>query len=351
MRQRTLEGIKRGRRESQWSVIRRCLAIIRCAQRGPASRDELMEAMLEEERSGAYGESIDKEALRGRLEKDLGRIRDNLLVDLRFDRQVGGYVIKDIWLPLLDLPDEDLSTIVWLEQTFGHDSPKHDEVQALLGRLRFYLDPKRVAVIERARTALRMDLRQRDDDEIRSAVWDGLTKAFVERRQVELLYLSPEYEDGQPRRHVVEPYEPYYFDTTRGHYYLRAYCRRMEGPDGDTYPYTYLTYRLGRILKLTVLPQKLPPIPPSARRYPVEYELAPNIARLGITRHPEIQVQDVEHREDGSVVVRGETDNIFWAVRTLLHYGPNCRVLGGPEMRREMRAIVQKIANTYAEAE
>ncbi len=346
----TTNSSKRGRRESHWLVTRRCLAIIRRAQRGPATRDELIQAMLEEERASGCRECLNERALRLRLEKDLGRIRNELLVDLYFDRQVGGYVIRDAWLPLLDLPDEDLATIAWLEQTFGHDSPKHDEVQALLGQLRLYLDPKRVAVIERARTALRMDLRQRDEDKIRPAVWDGLTRAFVERRQVELLYLSPEYENGQPRRHVVEPYEPYYFDTTRGHYYLRAYCRHVEGPDGDAYPHAYLTYRLGRILKLTVLPQKLPPVPPSARRYPVEYELAANIARLGITRHPEIQVQEVEQREDGSVVVRGETDNIFWAVRTLLHYGPNCRVLGGPEMLREMRAIVQEMAKLYPEA-
>lgn len=347
----TSDTSKRGFRESHWLVIRRCLAIIRRAQRGPATRDDLIQAMLEEERAGGYGKPIDEKTLRLRLEKDLGRIRNKLMVDLYFDQQAGGYVIKDTWTPLLDLPNQDLETIAWLEQTFGHDSPKHDEVQALLGRLRFYLGSKRVMVIEQARTALRMDLRQRDEDEIRPAVWNGLTKAFVERRQVRLLYLSPEYEDGQPRRHVVEPYEPYYFDTTRGHYYLRAYCRRVEGPGGASYPDAYLTYRLGRILELKVLPQKLPPTAPSAPRYPVEYELSAKIARLGITRHPGIQIQETEQREDGSVVVRGDTDNVFWAVRTLLHYGPNCRVLGGPEMLREMRTIVRKMAKLYPEAE
>lgn len=36
----------RGRRESQWLVMRRCLAIIRRAQRRAASREELIEAVL-----------------------------------------------------------------------------------------------------------------------------------------------------------------------------------------------------------------------------------------------------------------------------------------------------------------
>lgn len=339
----------RGDRESTWMVIRRCLAIIRCAQRGPASRQDLIQAMLRVERPGDYGEPRDESTLQIRLEKDLQRIRERLMVDLYFDQRVGGYVIRDTWMPLLDLPDEDLATIAWLEQSFGQEAPKHDEVHAFLRQLRLYLDPKRVRVIEEARTALEMDLRQRDQDDISPAVRDGLSKAFVSRRQVELLYLSPKHEDGQPRRHIVAPYEPYYFDTTRGHYYLRAYCRRIEGPEGTQYPRAYYTYRLGRIQELKVLPKQLSPIPPTPPRYEVVYELSPEVARLGVTRHPEIEVHEIERREDGSAVVRGETESVFWAVQVLLHYGANCKVLGGPKMRWEMRKVVEEMGALYGE--
>jgi predicted DNA-binding transcriptional regulator YafY len=98
---------------------------------------------------------------------------------------------------------------------------------------------------------------------------------------------------------------------------------------------------------LTVLPQKLSPLPPAAPRYAVEYELTPTVARLGVTRQPKIEIQEIERREDGSALVRGETDSLFWAVHALLHYGPNCRVLGGPEMLREMRQTVRKMATIY----
>jgi predicted DNA-binding transcriptional regulator YafY len=334
--------VSRGKRESSWLVIRRCLAIIRRAQRGPASREALIQAVLSEEGADAYGEAREKG-----LENDLRHVRQSLLVDLYYNRQQGGYVIKDTWMPFLDLPDDELETIAWLEETFGPASPQHDEVHALLGRLRFYLAPERRAVVERFRTALTMDLGRRDEDEIEAAVWRGSRKAYLERRQLALFYLSPQYDDGEARRHVVEAYEPCYFDAKRGHYYLRAYCRRMEGPEGCEHPNAYLTYRLGRIISLSVLPQKLPPTPPSSPRYVVEYELSPNVARLGVTHHPEIKIQEIERREDGGVLVRGETEGIFWAVRTLLHYGPNCRVLGGPEMVREMRAVVQALAALY----
>jgi predicted DNA-binding transcriptional regulator YafY len=340
--------MSRGRRESQWLVIRRCLAIICRAQRGPASREELIQAVLLQEGPTAYGEA-EGEARQSRFENDLGRIRDKLRVDLYFDRREDGYVIRDAWLPLLDLPDEDLATIAWLEQTFDHDSPQHDEVHALLGRLRFYLAPERRGKIERCRAALVMDLGQRDEDKIPPAVWDGLTRALTQRQRVEFHYLSPHYEDGVPRRHVVDPYEPPYFDTVRGHYYLRGWCRYIVGPLGRQEIGDYRDYRLGRMSHLQVLPDKLPPFPPSARRYSVVYELTPQVARLGITHHPRIEIEATEQRDDGSVLVRGTTDSLFWAIQALMHYRYNCRVLGGPEMLREMRATVQKMAAMYAE--
>ena len=343
----------RGRRESQWLVMRRCLAIIHRVQRGPASWEELIEAVLAQEGHDAYGEATGETASQARhrrLENDLRRIRENMDVDLCFDRQAEGYVIKGAWRPLLDLPDEDLATMAWLEETFGLESPQHDQVHALLGRLRLCLGTERLAALERCRTALAVDLGRRDEDRIRPGVWDGLTKALLERRQVELMYLSPRYEDGQPRRHLVEPYERY-FDTTHGHYYLRAYCCRVEGPDGRDDPRCYRTYRVGRILELTVLPQKMSPLPPAAPRYAVEYELAPKVARLGVTRQRWIEIEEIERHEDGSALVRGETASLFWAVRALLHYGSTCRVLGGPEMVREMRQVVQEMAELYVDGE
>jgi len=337
--------MSRGKRESHWQVMRRCLAVIRRVQRGPATAQELIQAVQDAEGADAYG-GVQGQALLRKLEKDLKRIREHLLIDLYFDRGIGRYVIRDLWMPLLDLPDEDLATIAWLEETFDHDSPQHDEVHGLLGRLRFYLSPERQAVIERCRTALTVDLRRRDEDEIQAEVWEGLTRALMSRQSVEFSYLSPQQEDQEPRRHVVDPYERF-FDTVRGHYYLKGWCHYTDGPLGQYTQQKYFYYRLGRVRDLRVLPDKLPPIPPSAPRYRVEYVLTPRVARLGVTRHRGIDVEEVERREDGSAVVRGTTEDVFWAARTLLHYGPNCRVLGGPELLREMRALMRRMWEIY----
>ncbi|MCX7856242.1 MAG: WYL domain-containing protein, partial [Anaerolineae bacterium] len=128
-----------------------------------------------------------------------------------------------------------------------------------------------------------------------------------------------------------------------------GWCRNISGPQGTTECQEYLYYRVGRIQHLRILPDIMPPVLPRGRAYEVIYELAPEIARLGVTRHPEITVHRIERREDGSAVVYGETHNLFWAVQRLLQYGAGCRVLGGPELLAEMRRVGGGMAGVYAE--
>jgi len=342
-------GAARGQRESDWLVVRRCLALVRRAWQGPATWQALLAAVLAQEGTEAYGAGSEARQ-RLRLEKDLERIRNHLGVDLRFDRELGGYAVGDAALALLDLPDQDLATIAWLAQTFTPDSPQHRQVQALLGRLQQALPEARRAEIERRHTALALDLAQRDDDDIPAALWNALTRALVGRRRVEFAYRSPQHSDEAPRRHVVDPYERY-FDTARGHYYLRGWCHAVDGPKGRWLPQRYLDYRLGRMAELSVLPDKLPPSPPPLPRYPVEYELQAHIARLGVSRQRGIEIDEVERRPDGSALVRGHSEDPFLAAQALLHYGANCRVLGGAEVLARMRTMVRRMADIYGEGE
>lgn len=344
--------MRRGRRDSEWLVLRRCLALIRCAQRGPADRDGLLQAVLTEVGPEAYG-LAEGPALHKRLHNDLTRIRNSLGVDLKADRRSREYFIQDSELPLLDLPDEDLATLAWLGQTFQANSPRHREVQALLARLQLALAPVRRLAIEQHRTGLVLDLGQQDQDAITPEVEENLTQALARRRRVEFDYRSPNNEDGLPRRHVADIYEGYYFDTARGHYYVRGWCRYAREPDGrEVQVNRYIPYRLGRMSNLHLLPDKLDPSPPSARLYKVEYWLSPLVSRQGVTYRRWIDIQEIEPLpDDDGVFVRGATDNIFFAVQELMHYGANCRVRGGPEMLRRMRAVVQKMAELYRQEE
>ena len=333
-------------REGSTTVVRRCLALLRRLQRGPASKNELLSAALEAVDKQAYGGATGR-ALDKRFEGDKAKLRDLFGLELRYSRATGTYAIEDVWEPLLDLPDEALTAIVFLQETFDPGAPMHDEVQNFLGLITSYLSPERWGDLERRRTALRVEWGQRDDDVIAPGVEAALSRALVEHRLVAFDYSSPAQADGAPRRHTVEPWKQY-FDSVRGHYYLWGYCRRTDGPLGKHTQNRYFRYRPGRIGNLEVLPQKLPPAPPRARRFELVYRLASEIARRGeVTRHPGIAILTAEPQPDGSLIVRGETEDVWWAVRTLLHYGANCRVLGGGEALDEMRRTVREMGRVY----
>jgi len=333
-----------GSRESHWLVIRRCLAIVRRVQRGPATWRELVQAVLAED-AAAYGSTQDR-TLYKRLRNDLDRLRHNLYLNIRADRRTGEYALGEIETPLLDLPDEELATLAWLEQIFHPNSPKYREVRALLQQLQSYLAPERRLKIEQHRTALVLDLGQRDEDRLDPRVETRLIEALTRRRRVEFDYRSPEYAAGQLHRHVVDFYEPPYFDTERGHYYVYGWCHYTVAPAGQSAIEDYRLYRLGRISNVRLLPDKLPQTPPPPRQYPVTYWLAPAVARDGVTQRRWIVIDRIE-RQAGGVIVHGTTPHPFMAVQELMHYRANCRVLGGPEMADRMRQAVIDLAQLY----
>jgi predicted DNA-binding transcriptional regulator YafY len=160
-------------------------------------------------------------------------------------------------------------------------------------------------------------------------------------RLLRFAYRSPSQEDGTPRVHTVEPWNRF-FDAARGHFYLDAYRRKVEGPYGVWETGQWQKYRLGRILAegIEVLPDKFASVPPKRPRYRLKYRLAPEVARLGVSRHFEdMKVGEVD--ADGWIDVSATTDDLFRACRLLLGYGPNCCVEGGSEARREMERLVE----------
>lgn len=330
--------------ESHWLVMQRCLAIVRRLQRGPASREELIEAVCECLGSEAYPEA-EVQARGKRFHNDLRRLRDRLDIEVQFDHKTGVYVLTSPGsLALLDLPDPALDAMGFLIETFDEQAPHYEKIRTLLDTLTGFFSDERRRDLMRRRNLLQVDLRRTDADEIDSDVQVAVERACVERRRLEFGYVSPSQEDQQPRCHEVEPYELLY---RRKHYYLRGFCLQTDGPKGKYTQERIMYYRLGRIVpdSVKLLPQKIPLVPRRAPKYLVRYELQPEIARRGVTHYFEDTV--VEMRENGSALVQGYADDIFWASRELLYYGAGCRVLGGSEILREMRKLVEGMARVY----
>jgi predicted DNA-binding transcriptional regulator YafY len=296
---------------------------------------------------GATGSALTK-----RFETDKDNLQNIFGVEWRYRRDIGAYELIDVWEPPFDLPDQALKVMAFLQATFEIGAPMHDEVQDFLSLLTSYLPPERRGDLDDQRTALDVAWGRHDDAEIDPAMERGLDKALLARRLVAFDYYSPSQQDGKPRRHIVEPWQRY-FDSVRGHYYLRGYCRQTTSEAYGTIPQRrYIRYRLSRMHNLEVLPDKLGRQPPHVPQEPLVYRLAPMIARRGeVSRHPGIEIIELEPQDDDSVIVHAKTDDIWWAVRTLLHYGPSCEVLGGREALYEMRRTVAQMADVYAVGE
>jgi predicted DNA-binding transcriptional regulator YafY len=320
---------------------------LRRLQRGSASKRDLIEAALTEVDREVYGGDVSQKALDKRFEADKERLADLFGVELRYRRSTNTYEIAQVWKPLLDLPNEALSAIAFLQSTFSPAAPQSEQVQNLLSLLQTYLPLERQGELIQQRTALEVEWGQRDSDDISPDVEAGLNRAVLKRRLIAFDYYSPRHPDRQPRRHTVEPWQRY-FDSVRGHHYLRGYCRRVVEPGSEARPNRYLTYRLGRIANLELLPQKLPPFPPPSSRVELTYRLAPEIARLGdVTQHPGITILKTKTQPDDSIIVHAQTNDLWRATRSLLHYGATCRVIGGGEALAEMRRMVKEMAEIY----
>jgi len=322
--------------------------MLRRLQRGPASKAELIAAVRaytpnDDPYGGATGSALTK-----RFETDKANLRAIFGVEWRYRRDIDAYELMDVWEPPFDLPDQALKVIAFLQATFEIGTPMHDEVQDFLSLLTSYLPPERRGDLDNQRGALDVAWGRHDNDAIDPAMERGLEKAQRTRRLVAFDYYSPAQRDGQPRRHIVEPWQRY-FDSVRGHDYLRGYCRQTTSEAYGTIPQrSYIRYRLSRIHNLEVLPDKLGRQPPRVLQEPLIYRLAPMIARRGeVSHHPGIDIEERARQENGGMIVHAKTDDIWWAVRTLLHYGPNCEVLGGEKALYEMRRTVEQMAEVY----
>ncbi|MCB0037766.1 MAG: WYL domain-containing protein, partial [Anaerolineales bacterium] len=192
------------------------------------------------------------------------------------------------------------------------------------------------------------DLRQRDSEEIAPDVWEKVLAGWQAKQEIQFDYQSSQHEDGLPRQHHVQPWDLYF--SERGHWHLRGYCLFNDGPNGPWQPNDYITYRVSRILpgSVEILTRKLPPVRPFGRPKEVRFDLAPAVARFGVSERRElVDPPKLTQLDRGWVRVEGKTHDVFGLARNLLYYGRNCRVHGGTELLYEMQTLVRQLGELY----
>lgn len=329
-----------GQRGSEWRVIQRCLTLLWMLLRGPSTTNELLGLIQEHDSS-----VVTRGQLQRRMEADMRRLRENLGCEIIYNRHDRVYELQKLGYPLIDLPDDALRGLAFLQKTFSNATISHSvEVLRLVDLILRMLPEERATQVVRERGLLEVELRSRDSRPISEDVIEKITLACSTHNEIEFAYRSPQRETNQPRIHRVEPLRCY-LDPVRRHHMLEAYLLETRGPNQPSVK-RYSTYRLERMSDVRVLPRHFVPRQRKPPGVEIVYRLVPEIARLrDVTEH--IADSVITYLPDDSAEIHAVSYNLFMDLRTLLHYGPGCEVIGGNQARHEMQRLIEGMSRLY----
>jgi len=165
----------RSNRQSEWFVITRCLAVLRRLMLSDAGANELIAIIREYEDHAA---TLSDEQLRDKMEKDIKRLRESLHHDIQYICAEKVYRLVHLSHPLIDLPDESLRALAFLEKTFSDAAiPYRDEVMNLLNFIRFALPEDRAEQVGKIRGLLEIELNARASKAIAPDLLEKVSRA------------------------------------------------------------------------------------------------------------------------------------------------------------------------------
>jgi len=336
-----MEQLKRGNKRSSWLTFKRRLLIVRLLLRGPQSKADLIRAVQQQMGEDGYPSTANNA-----LKSDLDALRTEFGCEIRFQRRIQGYDLRDLGeLALLDLPDAGITALSFLDASFpeGDALPEYAHLRSLLNQILLLLPPERRIQVQQRQT-MSLDLGALPADRLNPQVLRQLQRA-VRRQELSFEYRS-NMPEGQRTWQRVAPYGIVF--RPDGHVYLDATTLEVSPkPDTLRLPIDTL-YRVERILpeSIQVLAQTLPPKRPRTPAYTVRYRLVPEVARRRDLA-PIFPDTQITYHEDGSASVVATAANLWQARQSLLRYGSACIVTEPPELVDLFRKAAREMATNY----
>jgi predicted DNA-binding transcriptional regulator YafY len=334
---------KGGTKRSSWLTFRRRLILVRALLRAPLSRDNLVSVVQDE--LGDEGYPSDTASA---LKNDLDALKGEYGCQIRFHRHMNCYVLEDMGdLALLDLPDDCLEAVAFLDASFpaGSDVSAYAGVRSLLDRIVKLLPRQRQREHAQGRHVLSMQLPGASTHPLDPDVLATVRRAIAQRRELSFHYRS-NTDDHLQTQHRVAPYDIYF--SAEGHTYLDATMLDVAPRHPAAIIPAAIPYRLDRIVAGTaqVLHTVLPKERIQPQRYTLRYHLVPAVARR---RDVSAYFPDtrITYHDDGSATVTATVTNLWQTRQILLRYGSACEVLEPPELIELFCATVDGMAETY----
>ena len=306
----------------------------------------MQRADLIEEMQAELGDEGYPDAATSALKHDFDALKSEFGCTIKYQRATGCYALEDLGeLALLDLPDECMQVLAFLDTTFpaGVTLPEYAGVRALLERVLPLLPPDRQEQFRRGRSLMSLQLAGNAPGKIEPATLATLNRAITRRQELVFSYRGSE--DDAPRRHRVAPYRIFF--RPEGHGYLDATLLEAT-PRGNETVNAWIDYRLDRIVpgSAKVLPQMLPHERVQPPSYALHYRLLPDVARRRdvTSLFPGSQIT---YHDDGTADVMATITNLWQTRQTLLRYGAGCVVVEPPELVDMFRATVRGLAELY----
>ncbi|NJK81575.1 MAG: WYL domain-containing protein [Chloroflexaceae bacterium] len=335
-----------GTKRSSWLTFRRRLLLVRTLMLGPAGSTDLVDAVQRELRDQGYPGDP-----QSALKHDLDALKSEYNCQIRFDRRSNKYVLYDLGeLALLDLPDECMEALAFLDASFprGEALPEHANIRALLDRIVLLLPPYRQTEHQGRRGPISLQMTSTPASRIDPAVLATVKRAIERRQELAFEYRSPD--PAQPVvLHRVAPYGVFF--SQQGHGYLDATALETT-PRDNTPQHAAIHYRLDRIVPGSphILPTMLPPQRIRPRTYQIRYQLVPAVARRRdiAAYFPDTQII---YHEDDSATVTATVTNLWQTRQVLLRYGTACIVLEPPELVELFRQTARGLSEMYLQNE
>ncbi len=222
-----------------------------------------------------------------------------------------------------------------------------DAARGALAKLDNVLPDEQRHEVAWARQTLLATHMHRADNELLAPHLEKLRRATRERRRVTMVYRGRE----QPER-LQRDVDTYALIHRWGWWYGVGYCHLREA---------IRSFRVDRIVELTLL-DKTFDVPSdfdvqeylaaeshTRPRFRVRIHFAPKAALLALDDRS--LWDTVEEQPDASVIVTYAVQNLEWAARTALSYGPDVVVLEPEELRRLVGERARAIAAQYTSVE
>ncbi len=312
---------------SAYQVVDRLLALRDRLRAAPLTREQIFARLHNFYSEGASDASRDR-----KLRRDLQYLERWGYRVIR-DRATKTYALTVSQIEH-DWTDDELSALAALRESFTAGAPYADVIQALLKKIeKGLIDAKRKQYARKP--ALTIKFAAAETPSPAAATRQKLEDAIREHRRVSFRYRPSD-------RPQIIPHpddEPLELEFRDGHYYLWAYCYKMN----RVYP-----FRVDMIVADSV--QMLPKRAEGRwKRQTVhfQYWLSPRIAERGVSpRFPEMDIE-TEKSSRGGVIVTAEAYSDFQAIQEILRYGEQAEILSPDTLRGKMRRVVIQMMELY----